>query len=574
VQWGVKVKQILFILVIAMLVTACVEVHNEAPEGPQGPVCNTPYILVGTDCCLDSNDNAICDTEEPDYVPETSGDRELRDESLEDSRDSRSHDSDTTADENADTGSDAADNNVESETSTIVEDVEQGACGDGTCDNGENAASCCADCGCEDGLFCSDNECKETEIMFELSPLSVWNCGDGTCSDIEDSENCCKDCGCDEGFCMANKCGEFSPIFDLAPMQLAPTFFQEQSYTEYLVVVLKEFQFLQATENHKDCLYDDFDCSYNYVYEAMVYAEAENGDNEVQKTKWPMAGFASGYDKGAGSYDEAETVTPNVPVFAIDKESLSGDVIVKILFSESDKDSVIPYINYETGYEDVKSLFSGKNDLQSEMTLTIQEGQGYRLGEHENADGKVWIKYEIREVKVLDGMTVKANLEEAELDGFPTLIDSIEADDDFEGLLFYRMTNGLFSPDDYGVGYGDEHQMVGSKNDETISYTVGLGYPLEFDVDAEYTDYAGPFLYLEYSAFERDKDCRNDDNIPVSCIITRKLANAGVITELIWMDDAALLENLGEEYSKEYYRWDNKGTGTMRARYSITRETY
>lgn len=32
---------------------------------PLQPVCNKPYILVGTDCCLDQNDNSICDLDEP-----------------------------------------------------------------------------------------------------------------------------------------------------------------------------------------------------------------------------------------------------------------------------------------------------------------------------------------------------------------------------------------------------------------------------------------------------------------------------------------------------------------------------
>jgi len=30
----------------------------------QKVVCNAPYILVGTDCCLDNNDNSICDKDE------------------------------------------------------------------------------------------------------------------------------------------------------------------------------------------------------------------------------------------------------------------------------------------------------------------------------------------------------------------------------------------------------------------------------------------------------------------------------------------------------------------------------
>jgi len=28
------------------------------------PTCNKPYILVGTECCLDQNDNSICDKDE------------------------------------------------------------------------------------------------------------------------------------------------------------------------------------------------------------------------------------------------------------------------------------------------------------------------------------------------------------------------------------------------------------------------------------------------------------------------------------------------------------------------------
>jgi len=36
----------------------------------QDVVCNTPYILVGTDCCLDENSNNICDTDEVIVITE------------------------------------------------------------------------------------------------------------------------------------------------------------------------------------------------------------------------------------------------------------------------------------------------------------------------------------------------------------------------------------------------------------------------------------------------------------------------------------------------------------------------
>jgi len=32
--------------------------------GQQQITCNKPYILVGTECCLDQNDNSICDRDE------------------------------------------------------------------------------------------------------------------------------------------------------------------------------------------------------------------------------------------------------------------------------------------------------------------------------------------------------------------------------------------------------------------------------------------------------------------------------------------------------------------------------
>jgi hypothetical protein len=40
---------------IVMLVSGCT----------QGPVCNTPYIIKGSQCCLDQNNNSMCDSDEP-----------------------------------------------------------------------------------------------------------------------------------------------------------------------------------------------------------------------------------------------------------------------------------------------------------------------------------------------------------------------------------------------------------------------------------------------------------------------------------------------------------------------------
>ena len=46
------------ILVLVLFVSACTVQKVVKLE------CNKPYIKVGTECCLDQNDNSICDKDE------------------------------------------------------------------------------------------------------------------------------------------------------------------------------------------------------------------------------------------------------------------------------------------------------------------------------------------------------------------------------------------------------------------------------------------------------------------------------------------------------------------------------
>lgn len=48
------------ILALALMIAAC---------APKVSVCNKPYIMVGSDCCLDKNGNSICDKDDV-AVPE------------------------------------------------------------------------------------------------------------------------------------------------------------------------------------------------------------------------------------------------------------------------------------------------------------------------------------------------------------------------------------------------------------------------------------------------------------------------------------------------------------------------
>ncbi len=55
----------LIITALSLLVVAVLMISGFRGGITGGTItCNTPYILVGTDCCLDSNDNKICDKDE------------------------------------------------------------------------------------------------------------------------------------------------------------------------------------------------------------------------------------------------------------------------------------------------------------------------------------------------------------------------------------------------------------------------------------------------------------------------------------------------------------------------------
>jgi len=65
-------KTTLIITALSLLVVAILMISGFKGGITGGAVtCNTPYILVGNDCCLDSNDNKICDKDEtePDAEP-------------------------------------------------------------------------------------------------------------------------------------------------------------------------------------------------------------------------------------------------------------------------------------------------------------------------------------------------------------------------------------------------------------------------------------------------------------------------------------------------------------------------
>jgi len=63
----------LYIALIALIVVFSALFVGCAVETPTGNaiVCNKPYILVGSSCCLDANDNRVCDKDETQNPVET-----------------------------------------------------------------------------------------------------------------------------------------------------------------------------------------------------------------------------------------------------------------------------------------------------------------------------------------------------------------------------------------------------------------------------------------------------------------------------------------------------------------------
>ena len=63
-----KIPLILSLLVVIAISGCTNSTENQSRENntqaPQQVTCNKPYILVGTSCCLDQNDNSICDVDE------------------------------------------------------------------------------------------------------------------------------------------------------------------------------------------------------------------------------------------------------------------------------------------------------------------------------------------------------------------------------------------------------------------------------------------------------------------------------------------------------------------------------
>ena len=78
------------------------------------------------------------------------------------------------------------------------------SCGDGYCTGSENSSSCSTDCG--SGEYCGDGMCNNGENAGNCGDCGE-SCGDGYCTGSENAGSCSMDCGesCGDGYCTGSE---------------------------------------------------------------------------------------------------------------------------------------------------------------------------------------------------------------------------------------------------------------------------------------------------------------------------------------------------------------------------------
>lgn len=69
-----KIAIIALLIALALMITGCGTTTTDSLQASNPLVCENPYIIFNNDCCLDSNNNGLCDKDEipKDKAPELS----------------------------------------------------------------------------------------------------------------------------------------------------------------------------------------------------------------------------------------------------------------------------------------------------------------------------------------------------------------------------------------------------------------------------------------------------------------------------------------------------------------------
>ncbi len=523
--------------------------------------CNQPLKVIDGECCLDNNDNNICDSQES-LVREANGNisTQVDDKNLaEDSTDKVDSDS-------------SADLDFEQQCQPPLIAVENGCCpdldNDGNCDEvddispcGDGICSqneidfCCLDCGCPNNQICIENEC---EAKLAISPgffkditepkLPVSFCGDGICQAAETSDNCCSDCGCPAYlFCGSdNKCSAFkTPSFSLKP-SFPLLSDQHAPVKDWIVVTLDKIE-VHSSGDGKD------------PGELMFFSLSQSG-HQKQYVKWPIGGEKAIWTGQTLLAGELEAV----PLFALPEEEMGEKLDINLLFGESDLPSVLPYLNSDLDIGKVQYFFQFDNCRSGDnapawfklMTETIFKpfmmlmdlinprscqkndffGRIHRvfyktdwqIGRHKVDLNDITVFYSIRKISVNQQQIMKLRLSKVRI-----VDDGDKGDNPGEIVGWGRFSSG-FVNNSFGIEFGENKQKVFDLGQYKVKS------PTDLDVDltsAVYSVTGQPFIYGELDLFDRDSDCYEADEIIFSCYQTSKLEEVGVTSLLFFPDN-------------------------------------
>ncbi|MFH1126019.1 MAG: hypothetical protein V1703_02745 [Candidatus Altiarchaeota archaeon] len=493
-------------------------------------VCNPPYIHYAASCCLDLNNNSICDTDD-----------------------------------------------------AIVDDIlDRAACGDEECNENESSVSCCQDCGCAVGYSCNEsNACEKISLnlpgfLFKpaLNLSSLIMCGDGVCSSLDNATACCKDCGCPSGkYCSNNTCQSiyFKPG---AAVPLLPVL---QKGNPYLVVVLESVKIIHNGDGTGD------------IGELTMIARAMTNNGIEQRVKWPTYLWKEESDGETLLGGERDAV----PLFAIPESDLGDYLMLTFDFGDVDSDysplsvpcvvkefkgvapgplgfpvdiyetHVIPFATYSTLGEDIAdSIYCGKNDKIVETGGIIHgPSDNWGLNEtHERAYGNIIIRYSMRRVFVSTNKKVDVKLKKITVHR-----DGDSGSNKGEINVFTRVAD-RFENDAFGMDY---KQTVGQNLERlgNTEYLMSDGETKEFNQVIYSTNSLGPFLYIEVDVLDRDGDCKGED---YQCIFEE----VGTLSQLWLASEAELTQKQTETITIPISERRQSSVGDVTIDLEITRAPY
>ncbi len=446
----------------------------------QNTYCNEPLILNEKrkdSCCMDNNANNVCDVYEENK-------------------------------------------NDKDDILTIIE-----GCGDGIC-TFEERDNCCMDCGCKKDYVCTiDNECVQINIEE--------NNGNNEFEESEGQNNIMKinfsyllKYNVSLNNTKENETFEEEKInITLKPLSELEMFEKENiPLKEYLIVY---FTKIYSSDNDGlKCIriLNKKKCYPDTESELMFYTQAYTGleeDYTNQKLIYPL-----GRAKSVSNFHSF--IKNPMPIFSILTEELENknDIKIKFLLSDSDKKTVLQKINYDTTIDEVKNIFSNKNDLIIDNNIILKKSENYNLGFHEEYEGISYYSYMVRKLYVPENIHLKVKLKEAKVYSY-TFLDT---DDKPDLILWYRIADN-FIADEFGTSTEyDTHQTAGSRliQDKGGTFNNNILYE---------TDDLGPFLFIELNLYDRDSSCKNLEDSPYVCANTDRLEEA-VNGNIIFLSDS------------------------------------